>query len=240
MSNEASIDYNGILIIDKPTGITSHDVVYKVRKLLNIKRVGHAGTLDKLATGVLVVLVGKATKKSNTFINQDKTYQAQIKFGISTETDDAEGKLIKEASCNFTKNKLENELKNFIGPILQKPPAYSAIKVGGRKLYELARKGKLEDKHLKERKVNIYSIELENFSGGDHPLADLVINCSKGTYIRSIARDLGEKLGCGAYLNNLTRIASGDFTIDKAITLDKLEQIKSTSKIAEVLIPIND
>ena len=205
----------GVLNIYKPVGLTSHDVVGIIRKILNIKQVGHTGTLDPFAEGVLPVCVGKATRLIEYF-DDDKEYLAEIKFGISTDTYDREGKMTGLSDKKVKSEDVEKELENFCGEILQLPPMYSALKVNGKKLYEYARNG--ENINIEPRKVTIYKAELKNFNE-QNQTAEILIKCSKGTYIRSIAHDLGQNLGCFGHLSRLIRTKAGKFTIDNAVHL---------------------
>lgn len=219
----------GVLNIYKPKGMTSHDVVAVLRKKLNIKQVGHTGTLDPFAEGVLPVCIGKATRLIEYF-DDDKEYLATIQFGCATDTYDIEGKITKTGSKKVTREEIQNALKNFEGEITQIPPIYSAIKVNGKKLYEYAREGK--EINIEPRKVNIFKIELKDFNETSQQ-ADILIKCSKGTYIRSIANDLGENLGCFGHLIKLIRTQAGKFRVEESIRLN-------TEKIQEHLQnPIN-
>ncbi len=219
----------GVLNIYKPKGMTSHDVVAVLRKKLNIKQVGHTGTLDPFAEGVLPVCIGKATRLIEYF-DDDKEYLATIQFGCATDTYDIEGKITKTGSKKVTREEIQNALKNFEGEITQIPPIYSAIKVNGKKLYEYAREGK--EINIEPRKVNIFKIELKDFNETSQQ-ADILIKCSKGTYIRSIANDLGENLGCFGHLIKLIRTQAGKFRVEESIQLN-------TEKIQEHLQnPIN-
>ena len=219
----------GVLNIYKPKGMTSHDVVAVLRKKLNIKQVGHTGTLDPFAEGVLPVCIGKATRLIEYF-DDDKEYLATVQFGCATNTYDIEGKITKTGSKKVTREEIQNALKNFEGEITQIPPIYSAIKVNGKKLYEYAREGK--EINIEPRKVNIFKIELKDFNETSQQ-ADILIKCSKGTYIRSIANDLGENLGCFGHLIKLIRTQAGKFRVEESIRLN-------TEKIQEHLQnPIN-
>lgn len=221
---------NGILVIDKPAGPTSHDVVFQVRRLLGAK-VGHTGTLDPLATGVLPLLLGLATRLSQFLQADDKEYEAAVELGVSTDTYDREGRVIEQRPVpKLTATKVTEALSGFIGSISQRPPAYSAVKVGGRKLYELARRG--EEVSVPERAVQIHSIDLVRIEG---VTLRLVVRCSSGTYIRSLAHDLGAKLGCGAVLASLRRTRVGRFRIDQAFPLSQLGQ-----DWTEKLIPLEE
>ena len=211
----------GVLNINKPRGMTSHDVVGVLRKILNTKQIGHTGTLDPFAEGVLPICIGKATRLIEYFDN-NKEYLATVQFGSSTDTYDLEGKVLKTSSKKVKSEEIESALKDFEGEIEQTPPIYSAIKLGGKKLYEYARKG--ETVTVPKRKVTIYNIKLINFDETNQQ-AEILISCSQGTYIRSIANDLGENLGCYAHLIKLVRTQSGKFRIETAINLDD-ENIK--------------
>lgn len=212
---------DGLLVFDKDKGITSHDLVYKVRRKLGIKKVGHTGTLDPMATGVLVISIGKATKTSEYIISSDKEYEAKIKLGILTDTYDITGEILKKESVNFTEKEIEECLKKFTGKIAQKPPIYSALKVKGKKLYEYAREGKSVD--IKKRDVEIYSIDLLDFNGSDE--ISIRTKVSKGTYIRSLANDIGEYLGSYGTLTELRRTRTGDFKIQDAVGVSEFENM---------------
>jgi len=202
------------LNINKPKGITSFDVVAKLRKILNIKKIGHAGTLDPLAQGVLPVAIGKYTRLIE-YLDDDKEYIAKIKFGENSTTYDDEGEKTFIKNPDFSLSDLENAIKCFTGEIEQKPPMYSAIKIKGQKLYELARKGK--EIEVPKRKVEIYDIKILNF---ELPYCEIKVSCSKGTYIRSLAYDLGEKLACGAYILELKRTKVGKFQIENSQNIE--------------------
>lgn len=223
----------GFLNINKPEGITSFDVIAKLRKILKIKQIGHAGTLDPFATGVLPVCVGKSTKLID-YLGKDKEYIATIKFGADTDTYDKEGQVIKTYDTKISENELSDLLNDFQGEIEQIPPIYSAIKINGKKLYEYARKG--ENIEIKPRKVIIYKIELLEFDY-ENQNAKILVNCSKGTYIRSIAYDIGQKLNCGGYLTELVRTKSGEFEIKTAINLDSIGSIEIAEK--NLINPVN-
>ncbi len=205
----------GFLNIYKPKGITSFDVVYKLRKIFGIKKIGHAGTLDPLADGVLPVAVGNASRLLE-YLEGDKSYEAKIFFGANSTTYDDEGEKTVVCEANFSKEDFMRALPKFIGKIKQIPPIYSAIKVGGKKLYELARKGQ-GDIELKPRDVEIYSIELLEFK---LPYATISVSCSSGTYIRSLAHDLGLELKTGAYIKELKRTSSNGFDIKSAVKIE--------------------
>jgi tRNA pseudouridine55 synthase len=207
----------GILNIDKPAGPTSHDVVHRVRQITGIRRVGHAGTLDPLATGVLILAAGRATRLLEYIVGQPKTYWAQLHLGQTTTTYDAEGEIITDLPVTVSEAEFQAALPPFRGDITQIPPMYSAIKREGKPLYELARQG--VEVERPPRPVTIYTLELLHWSP---PLVALRVSCSAGTYIRSLAHDVGAALGCGAYLAGLRRTAVGTFTADSAINLESL------------------
>lgn len=207
-----------IFVIDKPRGPTSHDIVDIVRRTFNIKKVGHAGTLDPMATGVLVVLTGKCTKESERFLNDDKEYEGELTLGATSDTEDAEGVITGSGGAvDLDPAGIKEAFSTFLGDTEQVPPAYSAVKYKGKKLYELARKGIRVEKE--PRRITISRLEISEIS---LPRVKFTVTCSKGTYIRKLAADIGERLGCGAYLSALRRTRSGQFTIAQAITLDKL------------------
>ena len=217
---------DGILIINKPCGYTSQDVVSKVKRILNVKKAGHTGTLDPLATGVLPVLVGNYTKLSKYLIEHDKIYRAKIKFGEKRETGDLEGKVIEtsEVQVNDTK-KIKLVLNSMLGKQIQGPPMYSAIKINGKKLYEYARAG--EKVEVPAREIEIYKLDFVNFNEEDQVLA-IEVSCSKGTYIRTLCEDIALKLGTVGFMLELERIRVDRFTIEEALTFEELEKQKET------------
>lgn len=223
----------GFLNVIKPTGITSHDLVSKIRKIAGMKKVGHAGTLDPLAQGVMVVALGSATRLLQ-YVPGDKTYLADILLGLRTDTDDTEGKTLEKVDdlSHLDFAQIESTLLRFSGKQQQIPPIYSAIKQGGMKMYELARRGEAPSE-LKARSVEIYSIEPISI---EPPCVSVRVRCSKGTYIRSIARDLGAQLGVGGCLAGLVREQSGLFSIDASHTLDSLTELAQRGKLDEALI----
>lgn len=225
---------DGLLIFDKEKGITSHDLVYKVRKKLGIKKVGHTGTLDPMATGVLVISIGKGTKTSDYILSSDKVYEAKIKLGVLTDSYDITGKILEEEDVNFTEEEIKDTLIKFTGKISQRPPIYSALKVKGKKLYEYAREGK--DVEIKKRDVEIYKIELLDFNGKDE--FTILTKVSKGTYIRSLANDLGRSLGTFGTLTELRRTRSGSFKIEDAIKVSAFER-SSLDEIKEKILPMD-
>lgn len=225
---------DGLLIFDKEKGITSHDLVYKVRRKLGIKKVGHTGTLDPMATGVLVISIGKATKTSDYIISSDKEYEARIKLGVLTDSYDITGEILKEERVTFTIDEITNALKHFTGKMTQKPPIYSALKVKGKKLYEYAREGK--DVDIKKRDIEIYNNNLLDFNGSDEFL--IRVKVSKGTYIRSLANDIGEFLGTYGTLTELRRTRTGDFKIEDSITTSSFQEM-SLDEIKEKILPMD-
>ena len=210
---------NGIILVDKPQDWTSHDVVGKLRGILHERRIGHSGTLDPMATGLLVVFVGRATRAVEFAEAHSKEYVAGLRLGIATDTQDITGNFLCETEHNIGENELKSVLSEFQGEIQQLPPMYSAIKVGGKKLYELARKGETVER--KPRTVNISKLELAGTENGDFILD---ICCSKGTYVRTLCNDIGEKLGCGACMSSLRRIKAGNFSISDAHTLTEIAE----------------
>lgn len=209
----------GIILVDKPAGLTSHDIVDSVRKRFGFTRVGHAGTLDPMATGLLVILLEGFTKRSVHFSNYDKEYEGRLRLGASTDTGDKEGRIIREANWNFCainrREKIEKIFASFSGEIRQVPPMYSAKKIRGKKLYELARKGMTVQR--KAKVVYIKEIDILDIS---LPYVTFYVKCSKGTYIRQLAHDIGEKIGCGAHLVSLRRTKIGPFNIRDAVPLE--------------------
>lgn len=227
---------SGILNIDKPQGWTSHDVVARVRRLSGQKQVGHAGTLDPLATGVLLICLGQATRVSEYLMRGRKVYRAAVYLGLSTDTYDAEGQITATApEVSVTLAQLEEALSAFVGRIEQTPPMYSALKHQGIPLHKLARQGKTVER--KSRPVEIYDIELLDWSS---PVLTIEVTCSSGTYLRSLAHDLGQRLGCGAHLSSLIRLASGHFTLDKAVGLDALGEAFVTGRWTELIHPLDE
>jgi tRNA pseudouridine55 synthase len=263
---------DGILIIDKPAGITSHDVVARCRRILKTKKIGHTGTLDPFATGVVVILVGKATRLAQ-FLDKDaKEYEAIVRFGFETDTGDRTGEIKKSSISNFkfqiSNQEIEAVLTEFRGEIMQTPPMYSAKKVEGKKLYELARKGieierkavavKIYELELLESRVESRESRVESESGAVADILTLTnteitensrlltldsrlkVSCSAGTYIRTLAEDIGKKLNVGAHLAELRRTRAGKFHLSQAVTLEKLEEIVAANKLNEILISPNE
>jgi len=223
---------SGVLVVDKPTGLTSHDVVQIIRRGTNIRRAGHTGTLDPRASGVLVILIGPAVRLSEYVSASDKRYQAVVRLGTSTDTYDADGRVLSTSAVEISEEQFEQVLQQFVGTIEQVPPPYSAVKVKGKKAYEMAREG--EEVDLEPRTINVYSLELLEWAP---PEAVIDVYCSSGTYVRSLAHDLGEKLGCGAHLVGLRRTKSGRFTLRDAVPLRKLQEAFHAGNWYQYLIP---
>lgn len=233
MSQNLTDTPEGILLVDKPQGITSHDVVSKLRRIFHIKKIGHAGTLDPMATGLLIMLVGKATKVSQFLMSMDKEYTGTILLGQSTDSQDADGEMIEERPVPaLSEDAVLKEMKAFIGDQYQTPPMFSAKKVNGQTLYKLARQGKTVERE--PRVINISKFEMLRF---DSPEIDFLAACSKGTYVRTIAHDLGERLGCGAHLCALRRTGVGRFRVEDSATIEELEAM-SPSALRKRLVPV--
>ena len=216
---------NGVIIIDKPQGKTSHDIVGIMRKKFGTRRVGHTGTLDPMATGVLPICIGNATRASDMLTESDKKYRAQLLLGKRTDTLDIEGDVLEERAVNVTEQEIRDVIDTFIGEIDQIPPMYSAIKKDGKKLYELARQG--IEIEREPRRINIYSIDIIDIN---IPYITVDVHCSKGTYIRSLCDDIGTKLGTGAVMTKLRRTYTAGFSIDDAYTIEQLDAIEDLSK----------
>ena len=224
---------NGIIVIDKPQGWTSMDVCAKLRGVFHEKRVGHAGTLDPMATGVLPVFLGRATRAVEFADKSDKEYIAELKLGVITNTQDTSGETLEERPVQAGREQLEEVLEQFRGEILQIPPMYSAIKINGKKLYELARKGREVERPA--RAVNIKSLEILGQQGKD--LYTIKARCTKGTYIRTLCHDIGQALGCGGCMASLRRTMAAGFTLEDAVTL---EEIQAAADPAALLLPVDD
>lgn len=210
----------GIILVNKPKGMTSHDVVDVVRRKFGIKRVGHAGTLDPLAEGLLVILVGRATKLFAKFVNFDKEYLGVLKFGESTATGDAEGEIIKKTEfSHLSEDEIKSAFAKFEGEIEQIPPMVSALRVGGKRLYNLARKGITVERQ--PRKIKIHSLEIVKI---DLPYVEFYMRCSKGTYVRKLAEDVGEALNCGSHMVKIKRLSIGPFKLEAAVNLDDVNE----------------
>lgn len=227
---------DGIIVVDKPQGWTSHDVVNKMRRLANTRKVGHLGTLDPMATGVLPLVIGRATRLAQFYVRSDKVYDARVRFGYATDTYDAEGTATSEA-CEpvIDRDELEAHLKAFRGEFLLQPPPVSAKKIRGVAAYKLARQHVEVD--LKPVPVEVHELRIEEIEGAE---ARLVAHCSAGTYMRSIAHELGQAIGCGAHLSALRRTRSGDFSIEQARTISELETLAVENRLAEALIPAGE
>jgi tRNA pseudouridine55 synthase len=224
---------DGAIIIDKPSGWTSHDVVNKVRRFAGTRKVGHLGTLDPSATGVLPLVIGRATRLAQFYTHNEKTYEGTVRFGFSTDSYDAEGEPTSPVQdVSVTAEQLDPILAQFRGRLSQMPPAISAKKIAGRPAYELARKNKPVE--LSPVDIEIYALDLLSIDGRD---ARIRVHCSSGTYIRSIAHDIGQALGCGAHLTGLRRIRSGDFEIGHAHTLEALAKLSEAGQFVDALIP---
>lgn len=233
--------YEGILPLWKEKGMTSHDCVFKLRKILKMKRIGHTGTLDPSVEGVLPICLGQATKVSEYIMNEGKTYIATVSIGTSTTTEDADGEVVSkdETEKYFSRDQILKALNELTGEIVQTPPMYSAVKVNGKKLYEYAREGKIVERP--SRKVTIYQLELldetKDFSG-ENVLFSIEISCSKGTYIRTLAVQIGELLGYPAHMTALVRTASGSFTKDQCLTLEQVNKANESGCLNDSIFPV--
>ena len=225
---------NGIILIDKPQDWTSHDVVAKLRGILHERRIGHSGTLDPLATGLLVVFVGRATRAVEFAEADSKEYIAGLRLGLSTDTQDISGNVIAECSDLPDEGAVRRAVNSFIGDIEQIPPMYSAIKIGGKKLYELARKGQSVERA--PRKITVSSIEIIGREGGDYLLK---ITCSKGTYVRTLCNDIGASLGCGACMSSLRMISAGAFSVESAHSIDEVENAANEGQLVDIMLPVD-
>jgi len=224
---------DGVIVVDKPEGMTSHDVVNRMRRIAGIRKVGHLGTLDPMATGVLPLVLGRATRLAQFFSGGEKTYDARMQFGWSTDTYDREGERTSDpAEPGFTRAELEVALERFRGQFLQTPPPFSAKKVAGTPAYKLARKGAPVD--LEPVPIHVFELVLLEFLS---PAARIRLRCSAGTYLRGIAHEVGRELGCGAFLTALRRTASGEFTEDRAFTLEALGELARAGDLGKALIP---
>ncbi|HEY3341847.1 MAG TPA: tRNA pseudouridine(55) synthase TruB [Anaerolineae bacterium] len=243
---------NGLLLIDKPIGCTSHDVVARTRRAINMRAIGHAGTLDPFATGLLILCIGTATRLSEYLIGETKVYTGRMKLGERTNTDDLDGEVIERRPVRISPADLQRAAESFKGEIMQTPPQYSAIQIGGQRAYKMARQGEVVD--IPARQVRIDALELalandeeptpETESGLTpiiHPasIVDLRVTCTAGTYIRALARDIGEMLGCGAHLTALRRVQSGAFRVDEAAPLNGLVQAAADGHWQQYLLPMD-
>lgn len=225
---------NGIIIIDKEPGFTSHDVVAKLRGICKQKKIGHTGTLDPDATGVLPVCLGKGTKVSGILTDSDKEYEAVLHLGLTTDTQDESGQVLIEKEVTVSEDDVRTVVEQFVGEILQIPPMYSALKVNGQKLCDLAREG--IEVERKPRKISIYAIEIEQI---ELPYVTMRVKCSKGTYIRTLCNDIGEKLGCGGCMKRLRRTKAAGFQEQEAIKLHEVQKMADEGKLAELIKPID-
>ncbi len=226
--------YNGIINIYKEAGFTSHDVVAKMRGILKQKKIGHTGTLDPQAVGVLPVCLGAGTKLCDMLTDKDKQYESILLLGVTTDTQDTTGKILTQEKVSATEKEVEEAIASFVGDYDQIPPMYSALKVDGKKLYELARAGKEVER--KARPVKIHGIEILDI---ELPRVRMRVTCSKGTYIRTLCHDIGEKLGCGGTMEGLIRTRVGQFHIEDAITLSQLEQLRDQEKVQEKIMDVD-
>src|SRR4051812_3297015 len=233
MSLQQVKELEGVLLVDKPKGLTSHDVVYRLRRKLQMKKIGHAGTLDPMATGLLVMLIGMATRISQYLMSSDKVYEGEATLGVVTDSQDAEGEMMETRPVpSLSEAQVKEVMKGFLGDQYQTPPMHSAIKIDGVPLYKLARKG--EEVEREPRFIRVMSFELLSFAS---PKLTFRLHCTKGTYVRTIAHDLGQKLGCGAHLSALRRTASGKFDLNQGLALDQIEALP-LPEIEKRLIPV--
>lgn len=226
---------DGILVIRKEKGYTSHDVVAKLRGILHMKKIGHTGTLDPTAEGVLPVALGRGTRLVELLTEKEKTYEAVLRLGVSTDTQDMTGTVLSEMLVTVTEEEVREAVESFVGEQMQVPPMYSALKVNGKKLYELAREGKTIER--KPRPVVFYEIRIMDIS---LPLVRISVTCSKGTYIRTLCNDIGEKLGCGGAMEELLRTRSGNFTLEESLMLSQVEEAVSDGTIMEKIVPVEE
>lgn len=233
---EKTPEASGILCINKPSSFTSHDVVNKLRRLYNTKKVGHTGTLDPMATGVLIVLIGRAVKASEYLMSQKKSYLAGLRLGMTSDTEDISGRILTTCEKIPTKEAVFEACKSFVGEIMQIPPMYSALKVDGKKLIDIARSGETVEREA--RPISIHRLECEciNEESGDYRLS---VECSKGTYIRTLCADIGAALGCGGLMSSLERRENCGFSLEQSHTLDEIEALDTLER-AKLLIPIEN
>jgi tRNA pseudouridine55 synthase len=235
MSFGPTKELEGVLLVDKPKGLTSHDVVYRLRRKLSMKKIGHAGTLDPMATGLLIMLIGKATRISQYLMSVDKAYEGEATLGVITDSQDAEGEMMETRPVPpLTEAQVREAMKGFLGDQYQTPPMHSAIKIDGVPLYKMARKG--EEVEREPRFIRVMAFDLLGFAA---PKLTFRLLCTKGTYVRTIAHDLGQKLGCGAHLSALRRTGSGQFNIGQCVTLEALEAM-TLPEIEKRLIPVHE
>lgn len=228
-------EYQGIIVIRKEKGFTSHDVVAKLRGILHMKKIGHTGTLDPDAVGVLPVALGKGTKLVDLITDKEKTYEAVLHLGITTDTQDMSGTVLEEKPVNATEEQVRETIAGFVGEQLQIPPMYSALKINGKKLYELAREGKTVER--KARPVCFYQIEVLDIQ---LPVVQIRVTCSKGTYIRTLCHDIGQKLGCGGCMEQLLRTRVGRFSLEESHTLSEVEQAVAEGTVCKWIYPVEN
>ena len=228
--------FEGILLVDKPSGITSHDIVDRLRRKLKMKKIGHAGTLDPLATGLMIMLIGKATKVSQFLISLDKAYEGTFKLGVETDSQDSDGEGVetKDLPENLSEEIIGDAMKEFLGDQYQTPPMFSAKKINGVPLYKMARKGKTVEREPRVIRINELSLQ-----GWDSPEGRFFMDCSKGTYVRTVFHDLGQKLDCGGHLTSLRRTKINDFSIEGVPTLEEIETM-GTGEFQSLLIPVRE
>ena len=227
------MELSGVILLNKPEGLTSHDCVNRMRRLFNTKKVGHTGTLDPMATGVLPILIGRATKAADLLVSDNKKYRAGLRLGITTDTEDTTGEVLTRSDAVPDEDTVRSVCAEFVGDIMQIPPMYSALKVNGKKLVDLAREGVTVEREA--RKITVYSLDA---AFGDTPYDYILdVHCSKGTYIRTLCADIGERLGCGGAMSSLTRMASGAFELSDCVTFEELERLTETERYS-LLRPI--
>nr|WP_294528675.1 tRNA pseudouridine(55) synthase TruB [uncultured Blautia sp.] len=226
---------DGIIVIRKEKGYTSHDVVAKLRGILSMKKIGHTGTLDPEAEGVLPVALGKGTRLVDMLTDKEKTYEAVLRLGVVTDTQDMTGTVLEEHPVDVAEEQIRETVKGFLGEQMQVPPMYSALKVNGKKLYELAREGKVVER--KARSVFFYGIQIQKI---DLPLIKLTVTCSKGTYIRTLCNDIGEALGCGGCMESLVRTKVGRYTLEEAHTLAQVEEARDQGTLSDLIFPVEE
>jgi len=229
---------DGLLIVNKPRGITSFQVVKTIRRMTKIKKVGHGGTLDPLAEGVLLIFLGRATKKTGFFLGADKGYFAEMVLGVTTDTFDSDGRVENRSQCDVDIDRIKGVLGRYLGEVMQVPPMFSAKRHKGQRLYKLARAGVSVKRE--PRKINIYKIELINYFADDPPRVQFGVYCSKGTYIRTLVSDIGEELGCGAHLSRLVRTYSHPFVLSQALSLETLENLVKLGRLGEVVLNVDE
>lgn len=235
-------DINGILVVNKPAGFTSHDVVAKLRNLLHIKKIGHTGTLDPNVTGVLPVCIGSATKAAPFLVDKSKTYQGQLILGLATDTEDLDGKVLNEIHLkeSYSDKTIIKNMQKLVGDIKQIPPMYSAVKVNGKKLYEYARNGENVERPIRQIHVNSFEFIKSSFNKSiGQQIIEFKVDCSKGTYVRTLVTQLGELLNVPAVMKSLVRIRSGQFTLNKSLTLENIEEKIRSKKIMDYIFSLD-